>query len=240
MSLALTITVALLLMLLAPILTPRRAKAATLNLFDVAAAPQPRPASPKPRQPRPIPPVPPQPVVVPPLVVPLPVPNDAVVALLEQSEAAATGGACDLTAPVQAALQADEAVMASLPTIPSEQRSVANAITVWNQNWLAPDGHLDANAMVAIRDVVAGVIAMSSPECRLQPQGGPRLIILPGEPKNTVLALGSGEWRWQDLLETARPDWPEDALLRDKPPMQIAAGTRHDPALRTSFPLATR
>jgi hypothetical protein len=135
----------------------------------------------------------------------LPTPNAIVVALLEQADATANGGACDLTGPVQAALRTSEGVMRSLPHIPRDQRSVANAIMVWNAQWVTPDPDLAPVAFEAIRDVVAGTVAAASEGCRLQPQGGPRLIMLPGANETIVLALGSGTWRWQDVLDTARP-----------------------------------
>jgi hypothetical protein len=188
-------------LLLVPIAEKSRPTGNALALFDVAGSSPTE--TPKPRQPKPVPPKPPQPVVVPPPVLPLPSPNATVVALLEQADAAASGGACDLTGPVQVALQNSEGVMKSLPYVPRDQRSVANAIMVWNAQWVTPDSNFQPAAFDAIRDVVAGTVAAASEECRLQPQGGPRLILLPGTSENIVLALGSGTWRWQDVLDTA-------------------------------------
>lgn len=186
---------------------------AAITLFDVPPAPAPPAPEPmRASQPKPVPPTPPRPILVPPPEVPLPVPSPLVVALLEQADTQATGGACDLTGPVQAALQSSEAVSTSLPRIPRGQRSVANAIMVWNVDWVAADAKLDATAVAAIRDVVAGTVAAASPDCRLQPQGGPRLIVLSGIGENIVLAVGSGAWRWQDLLDTARPAPAADRL----------------------------
>ena len=144
--------------------------------------------------------------MVPPPEIVLPTINALLVALREQSASAATGGACDLTAPVQAALQSSDAVRASLPLIPPDKRSVANAIMLWKVAWLAEDQQLDATAIAAIQAVVTETIAAATPECRLQPQAGPRLLLLPGAGDTVVLAVGSGQWRWQDLLDTARPD----------------------------------
>ncbi len=209
-SLPLLLTVAVHIGFLAILLWPGQRVAVVepevIALFDVPPAPAPPAPEPmRASQPKPVPPTPPQPIIVPPPEVPLPLPSPMVVALLEQADAAATGGACDLTGPVQAALQSSEAVWTSLPRISREQRSVANAIMVWNIDWSAADAKLDATAMAAIRDVVAGTIAAASPACRLQPQGGPRLIVLSDARENTVLAMGSGMWRWQDMLDTARP-----------------------------------
>ena len=179
----------------------------TLSVFSISASAEPlKQAPPKAPQPKLVKPTPPQPVIVPPPVVELPTPNDTVVAMLEQAADVATGGACDLTAPVQAALQSNEDVRASLPRIPRDQRSVANAIMVWKAAWLAEDQKLDATAVAMIRDVVAGTVAVASPECRLQPQAGPRLLMLSGPGDTVVLAVGSGVWRWQDLLDTAVAD----------------------------------
>lgn len=196
----------LLALLLVQVAEPVRPVASALTMFDVTGlnadevskppkAPQPKP--------KPVPPTPPQPVVVPPTV--LPTPSAMVVALLDQADTATMGGACDLTGPVQAALQSSELVAASVPQIPRDQRSVANAIMIWNAAWISPDARFDPAAFDAIRNVVAETVAAASEECRLQPQGGPRLIMLPGATENTVLALGSGTWRWQDLLDTAQP-----------------------------------
>lgn len=192
--------------LMMPTASPTPSVPRVLAVFDIsasAAMPEAKPATP---QPEPVAPTVPRPVIVPPPIIPLPTPNQIVVATLDQTASTAFGGACDLTEPVQAALRSSEAVAASLPEIPQARRSVANAIMIWNAQWVALHETLDPTAMTAIRDTVAETVAKASPECRLQPQSGPRLIILPGIRDTTVLALGSGVWRWQDLLDTAQPE----------------------------------
>ncbi len=209
-------------LLMMPTVTKPRPVVRALAVFDVSAsATIPDASPPEVPQPEVVKPTPLQPVIVPPPVVPLPTPNETIVAMLQETDASATGGACDLTEPVQAALQSSELVNARLPQIPSARRSVANAIMVWNAEWVALHEALDPDAMAAIRDTVAGTIAAASPECRLQPQSGPRLIVIPGVAETTVLALGSGLWRWQDLLETARPGWTEAELLEAASPENI-------------------
>ncbi len=198
-------------LLLVPATEKPRPVPQTLAVFDISAVAAPAP--PKVAQPEPVLPTPLEPIIVPPPVVPLPSPNETVVAVLDQADAAAAGGACDLTEPVRAALQANLDVVASLPDIPSDRLSVANAIMIWKTAWLADDSALDSTAVAMIRDVVAGTIAAATPECRLQPQVGPRLLLLSGTGDTVVLAVGSGEWRWQDLLETARPEWRADELI---------------------------
>ena len=197
-----------------------------LNLasFDVTTPGPPAPTPPKPPQPKKVPPTPRQPIVIPPPLIELPTLSPMVVELLAQSDAQAASGACDLTAPVQAALQTSPEVQALIPSIPSERRSVANAIAVWNQIWVTPDAQLQEQALASIRTAVVLTVAAASEACRLQPQGGPRLIYLPGPlgTETTVLALGSGEWTWQQVADSAQPEF---ALEGDGPlPGQPATG----------------
>ncbi len=187
-----------------------------LSLSDFqSTVPQVKVAAPRASQLRPVPPTPVEPIAVPPPAIYLPSSNLLNVSLVTTS-LGDTGGNCDLTAPVQAALVASEAVRADLPQIPRNERSVANAIMIWNAAWIVPivgDAQQSLAAHSTIRDTIADTIAAASPDCRLQPQAGPRLIILPGTGDNTVLALGSGVWRWQDVLDTAREANPDPTLL---------------------------
>lgn len=135
-------------------------------------------------------------------------------AITPGSAPAVIGDACDLTGPVQSALQANPDVRLRLPMIPADQRSVANAIMVWNAGWLHTDDAIAKNAYAAIRDTVAGAVMAASDECRSQIQRGPRLVLVPGDAlpgdalpgdrgETTVLALGSGQWTWQQVADTA-------------------------------------
>ena len=197
------------------IMLPWRAETASarpphLVTFDSPLPQAARDAKPKPPQPRKVVPQPPLPDPLPPPLIEISVVTPQVVALLEQSDAQAASGGCDLTAPVQAALQSSVAVQQQLPTIPAERRSVANAIAIWNQNWVEPDDQLKPEIIDAIRGAVATTIDAASEACRLQPQGGPRLIYPPNSPKSsartTILALGSGTWTWQQVADTATAD----------------------------------
>ncbi len=114
------------------------------------------------------------------------------------------GGACDLTNPVQTVLQADPDVRAQLPTIPADQRTAANAIVVWNAGWLHADDAAAKSAYAAIRTAVAGAVLAAPDACRAQVQSGPRLVFLTdSHNRTTVLALGSGQWTWQQVADTA-------------------------------------
>jgi hypothetical protein len=173
--------------------------------FDVSEVGPPKSAPAEPEQPIDIPPQPPEPVVVPPVAIPVPVINPMVVALLEEADAMSSGGGCDLTAPVQAALQANPDVIKSLPSIAPDRRSVANVLALWNQNWVKPDPRLPETALQSVRETVLLTIAAASEACQLQVQQGPRLLYLPVEGETTVLALGSGEWSWKQVADSADP-----------------------------------
>lgn len=229
--LTISVHVALLAMLLfAPQGSRSLPVTSAISMIDVAAPPGPaQPATPP--QPKPVPPTPPLPVIVPPPAVPLPLPSELAVALLDQSTAQASGGACDLTAPVQEALRTSLPVQAALPTLPRPSRSVANAVMIWDADWVIFTDETGVSVRDTIRDAIAGTIAIASEECRLQPQGGPRLLILPlGDTQTIVLALGSGQWRWQDLLDTARPDGWVMADQEPAPSLSAARASAARPA----------
>jgi hypothetical protein len=193
-----------------------------LVTFDSPVPAPARSAKPKPRQPRKIAAQPPLPDAVPPPPIEISVVTPQVVALLEQADAQAASGGCDLTAPVQAALQSSAAIQRQLPAIPVERRSVANAIAIWNQDWVQPDAQLKFEIIDTLRSAITTTIEAASQACRMQPQGGPRLIYLPGSAKagagTTILALGSGAWTWQQVADTAKAD---AAIPSPQPPPQL-------------------
>lgn len=111
---------------------------------------------------------------------------------------AAAGETCQLDGWLQAALQTDPAVTLALAAIPRPARSVANAIMLWDGRWVAAGPVAEAAAPIRTA-LINGV--MAAPEaCRTEVLRGPRLLILPDSIGTTVLAVGSGEWRWGDLL----------------------------------------
>lgn len=178
----------------------------TLATFDAVNEGAAKPAVHRTPQPRKIVPPPPAVFVAPPPQVELPRLSPVVATALEQAEAQAATGGCDLTAPVQAALQASAAVQAALLAIPQQRRSVANAIALWDRQWVPADTMLNAQILGTIRSTITATIAAASPECRMAQQAGPRLIYVPSQRQTTVLALGSGQWTWQQVADSAQVD----------------------------------
>lgn len=120
------------------------------------------------------------------------------VAAAARAAAASDGEPCLVGAWLQSALQNEPLVQEALTAIPSSARSVANAVMLWNGRWSpAPNAAL---GMARIRALVVAGVASAPESCQLAPINGPVLITV-GDPANsTVLAVGSGQWRWRDLL----------------------------------------
>lgn len=190
-----------------------------LVAFTMDAPGPPAPEPPKPPQPIEVPPQPDEPIIMPPPALRVPTDDALVVALLKQADA--TGGACDLTAPVEAALQAEPMVAQTLPLVERDRRSVANALAVWNQLWIEADAKFPESALEAIRETVRMTVVAASDACRGQMQTGPRLMYLVSEERTTVLALGSGEWTWQQIADSAEPEF----LLQE----EMLASTNYNP-----------
>lgn len=178
----------------------------TIATFDVTVPGPPSPDPPELETRIETPPEPLADIIVPPVDMVLSVENTISVAVLKQEKARAAGGGCDLTAPVQAALRADPLITELMPTIDRDRRSVANALAIWNEEWVAADARFPPETLAAIRDVVRRTVDGASPACRMQELGGPRLLYVPIENTTTVLAVGSGRWTWGDVATTADPD----------------------------------
>ena len=113
--------------------------------------------------------------------------------------------ACDFTGALQAALQASPQVLDELSHIPREGRSVANAIMLWDGRW-APLQTPGYSVMTdPLRQTILASILSLPATCQREPIAGPRLLIIADPQGATVIAVGSGDWRWVDLLE------PEEA-----------------------------
>ena len=114
------------------------------------------------------------------------------------------GQTCQLTVWLQQALQADPQVQAALLKIPRPARSVSNALMLWDGDWTDASPNAAAG-IAAIRAAVLAGLSSAPESCRAQLVRGPELMTLTTGAETTVIALGSGEWRWGDLLPSAAP-----------------------------------
>lgn len=113
---------------------------------------------------------------------------------------AQTGIGCDLSDAVQTRLRSSPEVTAALQRMPSNARSVADAVMLWDGHWIDAAAVGGSGALDPIRTAVAAAVAAAPANCRAAPVIGPRLLIVPGVTGNQVLAFGSGQWTWSQLL----------------------------------------
>lgn len=118
-----------------------------------------------------------------------------------ESAAGAAGAACPMVASLQAALEGDVRALSALASIPRTSRSVANAVMLWDGGWIAPQRAGGAAVVDAIRNAVASMLAQTSDDCRTQTNLGPVFVPVRSEAGTTILAIGSGAWRWIDVLQ---------------------------------------
>lgn len=111
-----------------------------------------------------------------------------------------SGEACPIVASLRQALERDAAIGAALMRIPRASRSVANAVMLWDGRWVAPERAGGAATIGAIRDTIAAVLDRAAAKCGKQAILGPVFVPVTNESETLVLAFGSGEWRWEDLL----------------------------------------
>jgi hypothetical protein len=141
----------------------------------------------------------------------------------EGSGATAAGG-CQLAEAVGAAILTDGAAMAELDALPPQARTQADAVMLWDGRWqqsasaVPPHSAAPANGPILtlsqLRRVVEQEIHKAETECRDAIVNGPRFIALPGARRTIIIVVGSGQWRWGDLL---RPDQAFEPLTRDPP-----------------------
>ena len=128
--------------------------------------------------------------------------SDSDALALEQFQPAASAGEpntpCGLTAMLTAAFSQSPAVRQGLDELPASERSVANAVNLWDGQW--PDDSATGGKAL-LRSLLVKAITSARPDCLTQPNRGPVLFLVPESHTMAVLAVGSGEWTWGDLLD---------------------------------------
>jgi hypothetical protein len=109
---------------------------------------------------------------------------------------------CDLAGALRAVLQANAEVVDAVALMPRAAGSAANAVMLWDGAWLssvaAAPGHGDV-----VESAVGDLVRAASPECRATAMIGPQFVFLDDARGGTILVIGSGEWRWDDLIQSA-------------------------------------
>jgi hypothetical protein len=104
------------------------------------------------------------------------------------------GGQCDLARQLQGALRKDPLVQAAVAS------SGGKAIMVWNGDWVRSNGE-DGKGLAAVREAMLWEIAFAPESCRTRPVHGLILLSMNTGAGATRLAVGTGVWRWSDLLK---------------------------------------
>lgn len=135
-----------------------------------------------------------------------------------------TGQGCAMGAKVMAAIIADPLAMQALAELPTEARSDADAVMLWNGDWLGADvpaapsffaifDPKPSGPVEVLKAVVVKTVTESSPECQMVTLTGPQLIPIPEQDRTTMLVIGSGVWAWASLLAPP-PELTEPLLPR--------------------------
>ena len=104
---------------------------------------------------------------------------------------------CNLTGMMADLLSRSPVVQQALADMPPAQRSVANAVNLWDGEW--PEDSLSGGKGL-LRAILAKAVGAARPDCLTVANHGPALFFIPDNRTTVVLAVGSGEWRWGDLI----------------------------------------
>jgi len=96
---------------------------------------------------------------------------------------------------VQEALRKDQLVLAAARTA----ATAGKAVKVWDGDWLQSSGEA-GKGLAAVREAIMWEVAFAPAACRAEPVHGLVLLSLDSGPGATRLAMGGGDWRWDDLL----------------------------------------
>lgn len=142
----------------------------------------------------------------PPPVLPSKVAHEAIVlappstATESQPGDAAAQVGCSTLDQIGKLLNADPAAVAAVLAAPPESRSIADAVIVWNAGWseIARD---PAAPLGPARALLERSLEAVPEDCLAEEVIGPRLVpVEAGEDRMMFVVIGSGTWRWSDLL----------------------------------------
>jgi len=107
------------------------------------------------------------------------------------------GGSCDLARAVQQALRRDPLVHTAV----QGADRLGKAVMMWNGDWVRSGGQ-DGKGLSAVREAIMWEVAFAPESCRNERMHKPVLLSLADG--RTRFAIGSGDWRWSDLLGVRR------------------------------------
>lgn len=112
---------------------------------------------------------------------------------------AGQGGDCDMRARLEAALRGDARIRQATAAVLAARDARGQAVLVWNGDWLQSPGEA-GKGLAGVRQAIAVEVGFAPRACRDQAVRGLVAIPLDADPAGPKLALGTGDWRWRDLL----------------------------------------
>jgi hypothetical protein len=122
-------------------------------------------------------------------------------AQLASASAAGSGGGgrpCDMALRLQSALRADPRVQAAVAE--ARAQGTGRALFLWNGDWIRSRGQ-EGEGLAAVREAIMWEVAFAPEACRAEPVHGLVLFSMNDSPGSAGVVVGSGAWRWTDLLK---------------------------------------
>ena len=192
---------------------------ATLSVFTVLPLSE-RDASAQPVQKRVVPPATPVPDLPAPGRLPTPEAAPLSSGATATVSAGVAAGGCALAQNVGEAIGKNPAAMAEIDGLPPDVRTSADAMMLWDGEWLG-SGVAPADIEIGVlRQAVEQVVADAPAECRNAETTGPQFIPVPEGDRTLMIVIGSGTWHWADLIASpadclSAP--PSECLTRGEP-----------------------
>ena len=108
------------------------------------------------------------------------------------------GQPCNLTSAVVHDFSQSPTVRQGVAELPPGEKSVANAVQIWDGAWPA---ETQSGGMALLRGLLIREINAAPAACLTQINTGPVFFMVPDGEATVVVAVGSGQWTWGQLLE---------------------------------------
>ena len=109
------------------------------------------------------------------------------------------GGACDMVGRLERALRQDAGLRRAVSDTLTARGAAGQAVLVWDGDWLQSPGQA-GKGLAGIRQAVAVEVGFAPRACKEEHVRGLAVVSLDGTATGPKVALGTGSWRWRDLL----------------------------------------
>lgn len=123
--------------------------------------------------------------------------------IVDLTSSAAPTGRCATLEQVANGLLADPLALGAILRAPPETRSIADAIVIWNAGWSESASAVDSS-LGAVRAATEQSLRALDDKCLDEPVAGPRFIPVTAGARTMLIVIGSGIWRWRDLIAEGR------------------------------------